>query len=151
LFCDSAIVIRFPYENETQKTQQMHPFVKASAQSSGWIWTIPLYDKISSGYVYSSSFISTHDAELEIRRYWGEERTEKFNSLKLKFGTGKVEYVWIKNCVAIGLAGGFIEPLESTGLAITQMGVEMLASMLDSRYYDGKMVDRYNGIRGKIL
>jgi len=150
LFCDSAVVLRFPYESEEQKREQMCPFVTASAQSAGWMWTIPLYSKISTGYVYASSFISDHEAELELRRIWGERRTEGLNSLKLKFATGKLERLWTKNCVAIGLSGGFIEPLESTGLAIIQLGVEMLASMLDARYYDTKMIDRYNGYLEKF-
>ena len=149
LFCDSAVVLRFPYD-ERRKKGEMHPFVRASAQSAGWIWTIPLYSKISSGYVYSSSFISADDAELELRHHWGAERTAGLTSLKLKFVTGRLERSWVKNCVAIGLSGGFIEPLESTGLAITQLGVEMLASMLDARYYDRSIVDRYNGYLEKF-
>jgi Tryptophan halogenase len=150
LFCDRAVVLRMPYNSDSEKIEYMYPFVKASAQSSGWIWTIPLYRRISSGYVYSSTFISDEHAELELRRYWGERRTNGLESLKIQFVTGKLEYLWVKNCVAIGLAGGFIEPLESTGLAITQLGIEMLGSMLDARYYDGKMVERYNGYLDKF-
>lgn len=63
---------------------------------------------------------------------------------KVRFETGKLPRTWVRNCIAIGLAGGFIEPLESTGLAITQMGIEMAASMLDAGFYDDPTVDRYN-------
>jgi tryptophan halogenase len=139
-----------PYKSEAEKEEKMNPFVTASAESAGWIWTIPLYSKLSSGYVYSSSFMSASDAEAELRRYWGEARTESLDALKLKFATGKLERLWVKNCVALGLSGGFIEPLESTGLAITQMGVEMLASMLDARYFDPDTVTRYNGYLDKF-
>jgi len=145
LFCDRAVAIRVPYRDEDDRRASMIPFVKASAQSAGWIWTIPLFSRIGTGYVYSSSFISDAAAERELRRYWGDERTEGVNSLRLKFRTGKFEQSWVKNCVVIGLSSGFIEPLESPGLAITQAGIEILASMLDARYYDSSMVERYNG------
>ena len=150
LLCDSAVVLRMPYESEAEKRRQMHPFVKASAQTAGWVWTIPLYSRVSSGYVYSSRFCSPDEAELELRRYWGEARTANLESLRLKFETGKLDRLWVKNCIAVGLSGGFIEPLESTGLAITQLGVEMLASMLDARYYDEKMIERYNAYLEKF-
>lgn len=145
LFCDSGVVLHFPYLSDAMKVQEMQPFVTAAAASAGWIWTIPLFSQISTGYVYSSSFISDDDAERELRRSWGESRTEQLNSFKVHFKTGKLDRLWVKNCIAIGLSGGFIEPLESTGLAITQLGVEMLVSMLDARFYDEKMIERYNG------
>jgi tryptophan halogenase len=122
----------------------MRPYVTASAQSAGWIWTIPLYSRLSYGYVYCSSFLSADDAERELRRYCGDLMAEGSTGLRLQFTTGKLRRLWVRNCVAIGLAGGFIEPLESTGLAIVQMGVEMLASMLDARYFDERMPQRYD-------
>ena len=144
LFCDRALVLRFPYLDDADKTRRMPPYVKASAQSNGWIWTIPLYSRVSNGYVYSSAFTSEAEAELELRRYCGVDRTADADALKVGFETGKLDRLWVGNCVAVGLAGGFIEPLESTGLAVTQIGIEMLASMLDARYYDGRVVGRYN-------
>jgi tryptophan halogenase len=144
LFCDRAIVVRMPYGASQDKESVLHPYVKASAQTAGWIWSIPLYSKMSSGYVYSSSYISDEDAERELRQYWGGKASDDLGVHKVRFETGKMPRTWVRNCVAIGLAGGFIEPLESTGLAITQMGIEMAASMLDTRYYDKTIVDRYN-------
>jgi len=144
LLCDRAVVLRVPYGSEQTRGKEMNPYVKASAHSSGWIWTIPLYSRISSGYVYSSSFLSDDEAERELRRYWGEARTSEVTALNVKFEAGKYRDMWVSNCVAVGLAGGFIEPLESTGLAITQMGIEMLASVLDARYFDDFVVMRYN-------
>jgi tryptophan halogenase len=100
--------------------------------------------------VYSSKFLSEEDAELELRRYWKGKALDGIDSLKVRFETGKLPFTWVKNCIAIGLAGGFIEPLESTGLAITQMGIETAASMLDARYYDQEIVDRYNAHLSKF-
>src|SRR5205823_9708830 len=66
LLCDSAVVLRMPYQSEPEKEEKMHQFVTASAESAGWVWTIPLFSKISSGYVYCSSFLSKSDAEAEL-------------------------------------------------------------------------------------
>lgn len=150
LFCDSAVVIRIPYAAADNREKIIHPFVKASAQTAGWIWSIPLYSRMSSGYVYSSKYLSEEDAESELRRYWKGKNLDGIDSLKIRFETGKLSFTWVKNCIAIGLAGGFIEPLESTGLAITQIGIEMAASMLDARCYDQEIVDRYNAHLSKF-
>jgi tryptophan halogenase len=144
LFCDRAVVLRFPYGENGSHAAEMRPYVEASAESSGWIWTIPLFSRISSGYVYSSSFLSDADAEVELRKHWGHDRTKDASPLKVKFESGKLKNLWLKNCVPIGLAGSFVEPLESTGLAITQVGLELLTSILDARCYDEAMRDRYN-------
>jgi tryptophan 6-halogenase len=114
LLCDRAVVLRFPYRDDADKQARMHPYVKASAQSGGWIWTIPLFSRVSNGYVYASSFTSDEDAEAELREYCGGDRKPGADVLKVRFETGKLNQVWVKNCLAIGLAGSFIEPLEST-------------------------------------
>src|SRR5262249_39032805 len=107
LFCDRAVVLRFPYHGDADKQARMHPYVKASAQSGGWIWTIPLFSRVSNGYVYASSFTSDEDAEAELRRYCGRERVADAEILKVRFEAGKLDQLWVKNCIAIGLAGGF--------------------------------------------
>jgi tryptophan halogenase len=150
LFCDRAVVIRIPHSPADDREKTIPPFVKASAQAAGWIWSIPLYSRMSSGYVYSSQFISEENAELELRRYWKGKNLENVELLNVRFETGKLPCTWIKNCIAIGLAGGFIEPLESTGLAITQVGIEMAASMLDARFFDQEMIGRYNAHLSKF-
>jgi tryptophan halogenase len=145
LFNDRAFVVRIPYGEGAKLEEKMHPYVKASAQSAGWIWSIPLFDRMSHGYVYSSSFLSDAEAEKEMEQYCGTERFNKSAvKMQVRFMTGKLPNLWAKNCVAIGLAGGFVEPLESSGLAITQVGIDWLASMLDARYYDDRIVNRYN-------
>jgi len=144
LFCDRAVVIRMPYAEGSDKQGALHPYVRSAARSAGWIWSIPLYSRMSSGYVYSSAFLSDDAAERDLRDYWrlGDGDAEPVH--KVRFETGKLERSWARNCIAIGLAGGFIEPLESTGLAITQTGIELAASMLDARVYDDRIVARYN-------
>src|SRR6266540_5904 len=144
LFNDRALVVRIPHDSKADLERQIHPYVKASAQSAGWIWSIPLYDKLSVGYVYSSSCLSDADAERELQLYCGERWNQSAIKFQVRFVTGKLPKLWSKNCVAIGLAGGFVEPLESSGLAITQVGIELLTSMLDARYYDERIATRYN-------
>jgi len=150
LFNDRALVVRMRYDPKADLERVMHPYVKASAQSSGWIWSIPLYDKLSVGYVYSSSFLSEDDADRELASYCGEGYKDSVVKQSVRFTTGKLPALWVENCVAIGLAGGFVEPLESSGLAITQVGIELLTSMLDGRYYDERIASRYNAVLDKF-
>jgi flavin-dependent dehydrogenase len=144
LFNDRAFVVRIPYGEKANMEERLHPYVKASAQSAGWVWSIPLFDRMSHGYVYSSSFLSDDEAARELEQYCGPEFHKSAVKHQVRFMTGKLPSLWAKNCVAIGLAGGFVEPLESSGLAITQVGIDWLASMLDARYYDERIVNRYN-------
>src|SRR5262249_2917727 len=139
LFNDRALVVRMRYEEKGDLERLMHPYVKASAQSAGWIWSIPLFDKLSLGYVYSSSFLSDDAAERELEAYAGPGYAQAVVKQSVRFMIGKLPKLWANNCVAVGLAGGFVEPLESSGLAITQVGIELLTSMLDARYYDDKI------------
>lgn len=144
LFCDRAVVVRVPYLSPSSKAHEMHPYVQADAQAAGWIWTIPLFSRISFGYVYSSNFHTESEAEALLRSYVGAERTQGTEARFVKFESGKLRNLWVKNCVAIGLSGSFIEPLESTGLYLTQTGIEFLAAMLDSRSYNDFAIERYN-------
>ncbi len=143
-------MVRLRYDAKKDIEEQMHPYVKASAQSSGWIWSIPLFDKLSLGYVYSSSFLSDDAAERELEAYAGPGYSQAVGKQSVRFMTGKLPKLWSNNCVAIGLAGGFVEPLESSGLAITQVGIELLTSMLDARYYDLRIAERYNASLDKF-
>jgi tryptophan halogenase len=149
LLNDRAVVTRMHWDPDIDLERQVFPYVKASARSAGWIWSIPLYDRLSCGYVYSSRFISDDEATKELEQHCGRGWDRGVTLFNVRFMTGKLSHLWVKNCVAIGLSGGFIEPLESSGLAITQMGVELLASVLDARYYDAPDVERYNAAMGK--
>ena len=150
LFCDRALVIRMPHGEGSKKQAALHPYVRAAARSAGWIWSIPLYSRMSSGYVYSGAFLSEDAAEQELRDHWGLGNSDVGPVHRVQFETGKLARSWIGNCIAVGLAGGFIEPLESTGLAITQTGIELAGSMIDARCYDARAVDRYNALMTKF-
>lgn len=124
LLCDQALVGRIRYEDFYPGI--IRPYTTATARSAGWIWDIPMQDQRSIGYVHSSHFVAPDQAEQEVRAYEGRH-ADALETRLIKFHVGQRQKAWHKNCVAIGLAGGFIEPLESTGLYLSDLGAVMLA------------------------
>jgi tryptophan 7-halogenase len=124
LLCDRAVTMHVPYEE--YYPGYVRPYTMATALSAGWVWDIPLQTTRSLGYVHSSAFISEDDAEKELRAFEGEH-SESLPSRIVDFMVGRREQPWAANCVAIGLSAGFIEPLESTGLYLSQIASELLA------------------------
>jgi len=107
---DSAWATRIPYKN---KKKELVPYTNCTAYNHGWIWNIPLWSRIGTGYVYSSKFVSDEDALKEFKKYL---KVKDGDFKKIKMRVGIYERLWIKNVCAIGLSAGFIEPLESNGL-----------------------------------
>ena len=124
LLCNRAVTMHVPYGHHYPG--YVRPFTTASALSAGWVWEIPLRSTRSLGYVHSSIFISKADAEAELRGFEGRHSAE-LSTRFIDFTVGRRERVWEKNCISIGLAGGFIEPLESTGLYLSNLASVMLA------------------------
>ena len=113
LLNDSAVVIRTQYINPQE---QCHPYTKATAMDSGWMFTIPTFKSVGNGYVHSSKHITPEDAEQELRNKIGEH-VAPARHLKMKCGYHKE--IALKNVCAVGLSAGFIEPLEATGITFT--------------------------------
>jgi tryptophan halogenase len=124
LLCDRAVTINVPYDQHYPG--YVRPYTSATALSSGWVWEIPLQTRRSLGYVHSSAYISADEAEKELRAFEGDH-AESLPSHTVDFMVGRREQPWTANCIAIGLAGGFIEPLESTGLYLAQVASSLLA------------------------
>lgn len=124
LLCDRAITINVPYEHHYPGG--VNPYTTATALSAGWVWEIPLQTRRALGYVHSSAFISEDDAEKELRAFEGQH-AESLPSRVVNFKVGRRQQQWAANCVSVGLSGGFIEPLESTGLYLSQIAAEALA------------------------
>lgn len=140
LLCDSAIALQVPKD---VSTEGINPYTTATALSSGWVWNIPLYNRDGTGYVYSSAFISPEDAEVEFRKHLGRAADNcQPNHIKMRIGRNRNS--WVKNCVAIGLSSGFVEPLESTGIFFIQHGIEELVSHFPDRNFDQQNIDSYN-------
>ena len=123
LLCDRALVMPVPYE--AHYPGFVRPHTMATALSAGWVWDIPLQNRRGVGYVHSSAHISEEDAERELRAYEGAH-AKNLDTRLVYFKVGMREKAWFKNCVAMGLAGGFLEPLESTGLYLNELAAEML-------------------------
>jgi tryptophan 7-halogenase len=144
LLCDRAVTMHVPYDKFYPG--MIRPYTTATALSNGWIWDIPMKNQRSVGYVHSSAFIDEAAAEAEMRAYQGPG-CEELPSRIVKFKVGRRHQTWAGNCVAIGLSGGFIEPLESTGLYLSDLGAVMLAEHFP--YDDAHMqamAFRYNRI-----
>jgi|SRR5262245_2090592 len=140
LLCDSAVAMQIPRDIEREG---INPYTTATALSSGWVWNIPLYGRDGTGYVYSSAFLPQDEAEKEFRAHLGSA-SDKLNPLHIKMRVGRNRNSWVKNCIAIGLSSGFVEPLESTGIFFIQHGIEELVSHFPSNLPDEETIRSYN-------
>lgn len=145
LFNNRAVALRFPYE---APADEMISYTNCTAQSSGWVWEVPLFSRRGSGYVFCDRYLSTDEAEAEFRRFLGEKRVRDAEARHIQMRVGKHTNVWSHNCIGIGLAAGFLEPLESTGLFAVQLQAETLARMLSGGRNDYNVGDvtMYNSI-----
>ena len=141
LFCDRAIAMQIPY---VDRAMELHPYTTATAITSGWIWNTPLTSRIGTGYVYCSSFESESEAEKNYRNYLGADRVADLSARHIKIRVGKHKRTWVKNCVAIGLSSGFVEPLESTGIHFIHTAVEKLSVALSGGFYTSGDMSAYN-------
>jgi tryptophan halogenase len=140
LLNDSAVALQVPVDI---RSRGMEPFTTATALSAGWVWNIPLYGRIGTGYVYSSQFVSKEEAEAEFRQYLGPMADScRANHIKMRIGRNRRS--WVKNCVAIGLSSGFVEPLESTGIFFIQQGIEELVHHFPAGEIDESVIGSYN-------
>lgn len=115
---NKAWAVQLPYKN---KKEELEPFTNCTALGNGWAWNIPLWSRIGAGYVYSDEHISDADAFQEFRDYLKSkgrthEDLSKLNFRQIEMRTGIHERAFVKNVVGVGLALGFLEPLESNGL-----------------------------------
>jgi flavin-dependent dehydrogenase len=141
LLCDRAVALRVPLDGRAQLS--MEPFTTARAMPAGWIWTIPLYGRIGTGYVYSSAFLGSEEAERQLRAQIGPRaRDAEANHIGIR--VGRCRSSWVRNCVAIGLASGFVEPLESTGIFFIQHGIEELVRHFPADRIEPETVRSYN-------
>ena len=136
--CDRAVAMPcMPKEADV-----LHPYTQAKAQKAGWIWRIPLQHRVGNGYVYPSKFVSDEEAiKILIEQMEGEPIGEPNF---LRWTTGVRKKSWNKNCIAIGLSAGFVEPLESTGLHLIQSAIAKFMSLFPHQGFDQIDIDSYN-------
>ncbi len=132
LFNDSAVVFA------TEPDENPEPQTISTALKYGWSWKIPLTSRFGNGYVYSSKYVDDDDAEMEFREKLGLVDAD-VEARRLKFKVGRVREHWYKNCLAVGLSQGFIEPLEATALDMVQETVVRFIEAANN----GEMTDKY--------
>jgi tryptophan halogenase len=149
--CDSAVAV------QTASVSPPIPYTRSIAREAGWQWRIPLQSRVGNGLVFSSKHLDDEQAtDVLLKNVEGDVLT---TPRVIKFRTGQRSQHWVKNCVALGLAAGFVEPLESTAIHMVQRGIIRLLQMFpkegieqpDVVEFNKQMTDEYVFIRDFVI
>lgn len=151
LFCDRAVTIQVP---DTRPDAPIASYTLATAQESGWTWDIGLDSRRGVGYVYSSGHSEDERAERVLREHIGPQ-ADSLDVRAFRFQVGYRETQWLKNCVAIGPAAGFCEPLEATGILFIEVAATLLTRLFPwngelevaARQFNRIMSSRYRRVQ----
>ena len=147
---NSAWATRVPYKD---KERELEPYTNCTAIDNGWVWNIPLWSRLGTGYVYSDKFVSDEQALEEYKQYLmsdkmvvprSREEVDALEYKNIKMRVGIHERTFVKNVVAIGLSAGFIEPLESNGLFSVHQFLFKLVKVLERPATSQWEIDAYN-------
>jgi tryptophan 7-halogenase len=139
--CDRAVAIPCAYP-EGQKGAENEPLTRSTARPAGWQWRIPLQHRIGNGHVYSSAHMSSDEATALLLANIDAEPLADPNHIR--FTAGHRHKAWEKNVVGIGLAGGFLEPLESTAIHLVQSAIARLMTLFPTREFKAREIERFN-------
>lgn len=151
LFNDSAVVLA------TEQSDELNCQTTSTAMKNGWRWDIPLTNRTGNGYVYSSAYCDADQAETELRVAL-DSLDGDVEARHLKFKVGRVQEHWVKNCLAVGLSQGFIEPLEATALDMVQETVVRFIEAYDKgnhseqkrKEFNERISNRFDAVRDYI-
>ena len=134
LFCNAAVAHRVKYND---REQELTPYTTSQCDDLGWIFKIPVQDRIGSGLLYSRDLTTRQEAEDPFVEHWGGEDKliNAYNFNHIKFDPKYNSSPWLNNVISVGLAGGFVEPLESSSIHLTQDVLELLAGRIRKKYY----------------
>jgi len=133
---DSALAV------QTTAVGPAVPYTRAIAHDAGWRWQIPLQHRVGNGLVYCSDYLSEDEARARLLS--GVEGEPLFDPRLIRFRTGRRKQAWVGNCIALSLAGGFVEPLESTSIHLIMIAVTRLLQLFPFEGVDAALVDRFN-------
>ncbi|MBT8039187.1 MAG: tryptophan 7-halogenase [Xanthomonadales bacterium] len=136
--CDRAVAV------PCARGGEFTPYTRSTAHDAGWQWRIPLQHRTGNGYVYCSQFLDEDAAAAKLLA--NLDGRALADPLFLKFQTGRRRMFWSRNCVAIGLSAGFLEPLESTSIHLIQSAISRLLALFPDRDLDPLAIEEYNRI-----
>jgi flavin-dependent dehydrogenase len=139
LLNDRAAVVQIPH----QDARIIAPTTRATGLSAGWSFQIPLTTRVGTGYVFSSQFISDEKAIDELLAFYGD-RAKGCEPRVIPIRTGRVRNAWVKNCIALGLASGFIEPLEATAIFMSDLATRWLTHYMPTQDFEPELATAYN-------
>ncbi|WP_277979063.1 tryptophan halogenase family protein [Sphingomonas phyllosphaerae] len=134
--CDRAVAVPCANGGDRQ------PLTRSTARAAGWQWRIPLQHRIGNGYVYASQHLSDDEAAATLLA--NLDGPPLGDPRPLRFTAGHRRRAWVGNTVALGLAGGFLEPLESTSIHLVQSAIARLLTYWPTRRFDQREIDRFN-------
>jgi tryptophan halogenase len=136
--CDRAVAM------PSAPSQPLLPMTRSTAHSAGWQWRIPLQHRTGNGHVYASRFMSDDEATDILVRHLDSEWLAE--ARLLHFTTGRRQQFWRKNCVAVGLSSGFLEPLESTSIHLIQTAIARILHFFPTQAFDEADIAQYNAL-----
>jgi tryptophan halogenase len=139
LLNDRALAVQLPHLEPTR----LDPCTRSTALGAGWSWRVPLYSRIGTGYVFSSAFRSDEEATQEFLDHLGPMgKGAEPRAISMKVGRARKS--WAKNCISVGLSGGFIEPLESTAIYLVHRSLGWIVDYFPDKDFSPVLSNRFN-------
>lgn len=133
LLVNTAIPFRTAWGDIDRFSKNIQPITTAQSLDAGWVWNIPLVHSQGMGYVFCDQFATIDQAVSELNQKYGKTHGQINPARTIKFEPGRLDQAWNKNCVALGLASAFVEPLEATSIHATKIQIDELGKALDNQ------------------